>query len=41
MHFGHYNPVQCYRLGTEWLEGCEVEKVLAVLVDSWLNMSQQ
>ncbi|PKU28706.1 hypothetical protein llap_20989 [Limosa lapponica baueri] len=41
LHLGHNNPIKRDRLGEEWLESCPVVKNLGVLVNSWLNMSQQ
>ncbi|GAB0186977.1 hypothetical protein GRJ2_001163000 [Grus japonensis] len=41
LHWGHNNPMQCYRFGEEWLESCLAEKDLGMLVNSQLNMSQQ
>ena len=40
-HFNHSKPMECYRLGAEQLENCTVEKDLGVMVNSWLNKSQQ
>jgi len=41
LHLGHNNPMQRIRLGEEWLESCPAGKDLGVLVNIWLNMSQQ
>jgi len=34
LHLGHYNPMQRFRLGEEWLERYLVEKDLGVLVET-------
>ncbi|KAJ7427230.1 rna-directed dna polymerase from mobile element jockey-like [Willisornis vidua] len=41
LHFGHSNPMQEYRLGTEWLESSQAERNLGIWIDRRLNMSQQ
>jgi len=41
LHLGHNNPMQSYGLGEEWLKSCLAKKDLGILVDSWLNISQQ
>ncbi|KAJ7427170.1 hypothetical protein WISP_09263 [Willisornis vidua] len=41
LHFGHINPMQSYRLGTDFLESSQAERDLGVWIDRKLNMSQQ
>ncbi|KAJ7402473.1 hypothetical protein BTVI_86064 [Pitangus sulphuratus] len=41
LHFGHNNPLQYYRLGTERLESSQAERDLGVWIERKLNMSQQ
>ena len=40
LHFGHSNPLQCYRLGMVWLDSAQAERDVGCLY-SRLNMSQQ
>ncbi|GAB0195104.1 hypothetical protein GRJ2_001975700 [Grus japonensis] len=41
LHLGKHNPGVQHRLGSTWLESSSVERVLGVLVDNKLNMSEQ
>ena len=41
LRFGHNNPRQTYRLGADWLEIRMEEKDSGMMVDVWMNMSQQ
>jgi len=41
LHFGHNNPRQSYRLGAEWMEEYMEGAQLGVVVNAWLNISQQ
>ncbi|KAJ7407885.1 hypothetical protein WISP_124050 [Willisornis vidua] len=41
LHLGHNDPMECYRLGTEWLKNSQAENDLVVLIDRKLNTTQQ
>lgn len=34
LYLGYNSPMWHYRLDVEWLEGCQLEKDLGILVDS-------
>lgn len=38
---GQNNPMQRYRLGEKWMENCSEDKDLGLLINIWMNMSQQ
>ncbi|RMC11775.1 hypothetical protein DUI87_11900 [Hirundo rustica rustica] len=40
LHFGHNNPLQCFRLGMVWLDSAQAERDLGVLVTA-MDRSQQ
>ncbi|CAM5136637.1 unnamed protein product, partial [Eretmochelys imbricata] len=41
LHLGQKNPMQCYRLGTNWLSGSSAEMDLGITVDEKMDMGQQ
>ncbi|KAJ7413034.1 hypothetical protein BTVI_44344 [Pitangus sulphuratus] len=41
LHFGHNNPMQRYKLGTEWQKNSQAERDLGVWIKRKLIMSQQ
>lgn len=40
MLFDQNNPMQCYRLGADWLASCADKKDTGILVNSQLNMNK-
>lgn len=39
LHFSLSRPVQCYRLGKEWVKSCSAKRDLGVLTESRLSVS--